>query len=67
MVTLTPAYGRDYTSKAKAEADLRAGKDFILRDISSQYDGKPVGLSDLTGQTVILRYGKLRKTATVKI
>ena len=28
--TLTPAYGRDYTSKAKAEADLRSGKDFVL-------------------------------------
>mgnify|MGYP003151300678 FL=1 len=28
--TLTPAYGRDYTSKAKAEADLNGGKDFVL-------------------------------------
>ena len=28
--TLTPAYGRDYTSKAKAEADLRSGKYFVL-------------------------------------
>lgn len=27
--TLTPAYGRDYKSGKEAEADLRAGKDFI--------------------------------------
>jgi len=28
--TLTPAYGRDYTSKATAQKDLRSGKDFVL-------------------------------------
>ena len=26
--TLTPAYGRDYSSKAEVIADFRAGKDF---------------------------------------
>ena len=28
--TLTPAYGRDYNSKASAEEDLRSGKDFVI-------------------------------------
>lgn len=28
--TLTPAFGRDYRSKVEAEADFRAGKDFVL-------------------------------------
>jgi hypothetical protein len=28
--TLTPAYGRDYSSKASAEKDLRSGKDFVI-------------------------------------
>lgn len=26
---LTPAYGRDYKTKAEAEADFKAGKDFV--------------------------------------
>ena len=29
--TLTPAYGRDYTSKASVEQDLRNGEDFYLQ------------------------------------
>lgn len=33
--TIVPAYGRDYTSKAKAELDFREGKDFDLRDFNS--------------------------------
>lgn len=39
--SLTPAYGRDYKSKAGILADWNAGKDFILNDMSSPWDGKP--------------------------
>jgi hypothetical protein len=60
MITLTPAYGRDYTSKAKAIADWEAGKDFILNDFESRWNGKPVNISQLPGK-VLIRYGKLRK------
>ena len=28
-ITVTPAYGRDYKSKAAAIADWKAGKDFV--------------------------------------
>ena len=28
--TLTPAYGRDYSSKASAKEGLRSGQDFII-------------------------------------
>jgi hypothetical protein len=35
---LVPAYGRDYTSKAKAQADFDAGKDFATA--SGQYTNK---------------------------
>lgn len=41
---LIPAYGRDYKSKKAIQADLEANKDFVIADISSQYDGKPVNL-----------------------
>jgi len=69
-MTLTPAYGRDYTSKAKAEADFRAGKDFIIQDMSSPWDGKPANIRDLSGAgvaTVNIRYKKLRNIAVVKV
>ena len=32
-ITLTPAYGRDYSSKANVLADWDANKDFIIQDI----------------------------------
>ena len=69
-MTLTPAYGRDYTSKAKAEKDFRAGKDFIISDMFHQYDGKPVNITDLkaTGcKTVNIRYKGLRSVAVIEV
>lgn len=35
MVTLTPAYGRDYKTKKEFMADFEAGKDFIINTIST--------------------------------
>ena len=64
--TLTPAYGRDYKSKKAVLADLKSDKDFLLSDLSSRWDGKPINLSQLVeaGYTVVnVRYGKLRKIA----
>ena len=61
MITLTPAYGRDYKSKKALLADWDAGKDFIINDISHLYDGKPANKQDLMGQTIKFRYGNLRK------
>jgi len=48
-MTLTPAYGRDYKSKKAVLADWEAGKDFIIADIMSKWDGKPANKSDLVG------------------
>lgn len=36
-LTISGAYGRDYTSKAAATADWNAGKDFVLRGLQSGY------------------------------
>lgn len=59
--TVTPAYGRDYTSLAKAQADWDAGKDFIIQDIMDPYDGKPCNKEDMKDRHVNVRYGRLRK------
>ena len=69
MITLTPAYGRDYKSKKAAEDDFRADKDFILNDIFSSWDGKPINRSQLIKdhKMVKLRYNKLRKSAIVAV
>ncbi len=64
MITLTPAYGRDYPSAKAAKADYAAEKDFILNDMSSPWDGKPVNRQQLDGQNVTLRFSKLRKVTT---
>ena len=66
-MTLTPAYGRDYKSAKAAKADFDAGKDFVLNDISSPWDGRPINKHDLAGKTVTLRYDRLRKVAVVKV
>ena len=67
MITLTPAYGRDYKSKKEIQADIDANKDFILNDYSSPWNGKPCSPSDFKGQTIVFRYGKLMKVTSIKI
>lgn len=69
-MTLTPAYGRDYKSRKEILADLESGKDFIIADISSQWDGKPANKQSLieAGQTMVnVRYNQLRKVTVVKL
>lgn len=57
--TLTPAYGRDYKSKAAILVDFNAGKDFIL-----QPQGLPINNAQIAqGVTVNIRYAQLRKVA----
>jgi hypothetical protein len=70
MKTLTPAYGRDYRSKKAAIDDFEANKDFILNDITDQYDGKPCNKSDLIKagiKQVMIRYKKLTMITPVQV
>ena len=64
-MTLTPAYGRDYKSKAAVQADWDGNKDFIIADFGHPYSGKPANKSALVQETtqVQIRYGQLRKVA----
>lgn len=67
-MTLTPAYGRDYTSAAAARADFDAGKDFILNEYGHRYDGKPINKEQIPqGTNVKIRYAQLRKAVGFKV
>lgn len=69
-ITVTPAYGRDYTSAAKAKADWEAGKDFILQDVSSRWDKKPINLEDARTagfQEVNIRFARNAKVVVVRL
>jgi hypothetical protein len=70
MITITPAYGRDYRSKKAAQADLDAGRDFILCDLTSPWDGRPINRPQLAEQgarQVNVRFGKGRKVAVLTV
>lgn len=69
-LTLVPAFGRDYKSKAEVQRDLDANKDFIIASYGHRYDGKPANASSLRaeGITVVnIRFSKLRKVGVFKL
>lgn len=64
--TVTPAYGRDYKSAKAAKEDWQAGKDFIIADFSSPWDGKPMSIADVEdGQQIMIRYKQLTQITKV--
>lgn len=69
-ITLTPARCRDYKSSLAVRIDLANNRDFIVADMSSQWDGKPCNLADLRRagvREVRVRYQSLRKVTVVDI
>lgn len=63
-VTVVPAYGRDYKSKAAVMEDWNAGKDFKVEGfIGSGYINKDDKPSDVTLE---VRYDGLRKVCLIK-
>jgi len=63
-IHVVPAYGRDYKNKASIQEDIRAGKDFLIQDISSKDDGRYINNKDAKQagiQTFMVRYDGLRK------
>lgn len=69
-VTVTPAYGREYTTASQAEAHWADGKDFILRDPTSQWDGAYMNREDAVRagiQEVNIRYARNTKVMVVKV
>lgn len=64
-LTLSPAYGRDYKSKAAVLEDLHAGKDFVVHPA-----GCYANLADLRREgvrEVTVRYQHMTKALIVKV
>ena len=69
MITLTPAYNRDYKNKKQVETDFNNNKDFIINDMFSVYNGKVCNKMDLKDKykSVKIRYNKLQKIIIIRI
>lgn len=63
VITVVPAYGRDYKSKAAVQADWDANKDFTICDVLSRYDGSKINKPDAHGISIRVRYDGSRKVA----
>jgi len=56
---LKPAYGRNYATALEAVNDYVNGKDFILEDITSRWNGKYCSIRDMTGRKqVTIQYNR---------
>lgn len=61
-MTLTPAYGREYKSKASLLVDFEANKDFLLMEMSRSVLINKEQINH--DQAIVFRYGKLRKVCS---
>ena len=69
-VILIPNHGWDYLSAERVLEHLKEGRDFIVSDCSSPWDGKPCNLPDLKRAGVMharIRYDRLRKFTLINI
>lgn len=67
-MTVTPAYGRDYTSKKAVLSDFDADKDFIIADFHDKDNGRYINKSGLVKagyKAVNIRYKKLTQLAVI--
>jgi hypothetical protein len=71
MLTLIPAYGRDYKSAKKVREDWNAGKDFTIANIFHANDGLYVNIEDLKRDgketSVGIRFKGLREIVVIKV
>lgn len=72
-MTVSPAYGKDYTTAKDAIAAWNSGKDFIIQDITHPYWSMfPVSKTfyvskrDLTTETVYIRFNNNTKVCKVE-
>jgi hypothetical protein len=66
-MTLVPAYGRDYKSKAAVVADWEAGKDFMIASIGPD-SGRYCSIRDSAQlpATVTIRYKRLTMIVLIR-
>jgi len=65
FITVTPAYGRDYSSAKDAKAAWNKNIDFIINSHFHPYDGKPINKAqaDADGLKIQLRFNQLKRIA----
>lgn len=67
-MTLLPAYGRDYKSKAEVIADFDSDRDFIIADVVSPDHGRYVNRPQIPkGTTVNIRYARNTKVCVIEV
>lgn len=72
MLTLIPAYGRDYDAAAKVLTDWKAARDFKIQDISCPSNGAYINcgdalrFADLKGTTFRIRYRQLQDIVMIR-
>ena len=69
MITLIPAYGRDYRSARAVKKALQNQIDFRVQDVSSKWDGMVGNLLNIKTEgyeEVKVRYSKLKKVTIFK-
>lgn len=69
-MTLTPAYGRDYTSQKAVKADFEDGKDFVIADMMHPDCGRYCNREDLQREgvkAVNIRYKRNTQVCVVKV
>lgn len=70
MITMIPAYGRDYRSKRAIKKALQNQVDFRVQDVSSKWDGMVGNLNDLQKEghkELKIRYSNLNKVTVFQI
>jgi len=65
MLTLQPAYGRNYTSMKAVKADWDANKDFTIASFGPSM-GRYINKQDANGQAVSIRYQSDRLVMVIK-
>ena len=65
MITVIPAYGRDYQDASAVRKAWEAGKDFLISDIGNPWHGSYISVRDVDGKPVKVRYSNLTKLVCV--
>lgn len=65
---LQPAYGNDYKSQSDVLQGINNFKDFIINDITSRWDRKPINIEDMAiGWIYEVRYKANTRAMFVRI
>ncbi len=65
-MAVIPAYGRDYKTAKEAAAAWKSGKDFILADVSSPWNGKYCSCRDFPQEEMEVRFNKRQGLVMVR-